>query len=40
MIRKPFLMIAAAAALFLAFRKRPIKPPQQAGSWEPAAFEN
>jgi hypothetical protein len=39
MIRRPILLIAALAAAVLAFRKRPIRPPERTGTWEPVELE-
>jgi hypothetical protein len=39
MIRRPILVLAALIAVGLALRKRPVKPPQRSGAWEPADFK-
>ncbi|MDR9449591.1 MAG: hypothetical protein RI637_00115 [Acidimicrobiia bacterium] len=39
MFRRPILLLAALAAAALAFRKRPVRPPQRSGAWEPVELE-
>ncbi|MDH3259377.1 MAG: hypothetical protein OEM81_09025 [Acidimicrobiia bacterium] len=39
MIRRPILVVAALAAAVLAVRKRPIRPPQGSGAWEPVELK-
>ncbi|MGZ5383108.1 MAG: hypothetical protein ACXW15_13025 [Acidimicrobiia bacterium] len=35
MIRRPLLIVAALIAAGMAFKKRPVRPPQRSGTWEP-----
>jgi hypothetical protein len=39
MLRRTILVISALAAAALAYKTRPIKPPQGSGAWEPVELD-